>query len=296
MRPRRALLYVPGINLKMMTKAAGLNVDSVCLDLEDAVALSKKEEARELVIQALADLDFGRTERCVRINEAGSSLAEADLMAVLPHHPDAIVLPKVSSPEALEWADARLLEAETRHGWPIGGIALIAIIETAMGVVRLAEIAAATPRLQALTFGAEDLMADVGGKRTPSSREVAYPRSAVAITAAAFGLQALDQVFVAYKDLDGFRAEAEEAAIIGYQGKQVIHPAQAQIAQEVFTPTDEEIAHARRVLRAMQEAETRGEGVIALDGKMVDGPMIKAARRVLARAVIDQDESSSAVQ
>ncbi len=284
MRPRRALLYVPGTSMKMMTKAAGLEVDSVCLDLEDAVALGQKEEARGLVAQALAELDFGRTERCVRINEAGSDLARADLEAILPLHPDAIILPKVDSPDALLWADEMLLEAETRHGWPIGGIALIALIETAMGVVRLADIAASTPRLQALAFGAEDLMADVGGKRTSSNREVAYPRSAVAITAAAFGLQALDQVFVTYKDLDGFRAEAEEAAILGYQGKQVIHPAQAQVAQEVFTPSEEEIAHAQRVLEAMREAEARGEGVFALDGKMVDGPMIKAARRVLARA------------
>ena len=284
MRPRRALLYVPGTSMKMMTKAAGLEVDSVCLDLEDAVALGQKEEARALVAQALAELDFGRTERCVRINEAGSDLARADLEAILPLHPDAIILPKVDSPDALLWADEMLLEAETRHGWPIGGIALIALIETAMGVVRLADIAASTPRLQALAFGAEDLMADVGGKRTSSNREVAYPRSAVAITAAAFGLQALDQVFVTYKDLDGFRAEAEEAAILGYQGKQVIHPAQAQVAQEVFTPSEEEIAHAQRVLEAMREAEARGEGVFALDGKMVDGPMIKAARRVLARA------------
>ncbi len=286
MRPRRALLYVPGTSMKMMTKAAGLDVDSVCLDLEDAVALGQKEEARALTTQALAELDFGRSERCVRINEAGSDLARADLEAVLPHHPDAIILPKVASPDALLWADALLLEAETAQGWPIGGIALIALIETAMGVVRLADIAGATPRLQALAFGAEDLMADVGGKRTPSNREVAYPRSAVAITAAAFELQALDQVFVAYKDLEGFRAEAEEAAVLGYQGKQVIHPAQAQAAQEVFTPSDEEIAHARRVLEAMREAEARGAGVFALDGKMVDGPMIKAAQRILARAGI----------
>ena len=266
-----------------MTKAAGLDVDSVCLDLEDAVALGQKEEARALVARALAELDFGRTERCVRINEAGSELAEADLQAILPLHPDAIILPKVDAPEALLWADARLLEEETRRGWRVGGIALIALIETAMGVVRLADIAGATPRLQALAFGAEDLMADVGGKRTPSNKEVAYPRSAVAITAAAFDLQALDQVYVAYKDLKGFRAEAEEAAILGYQGKQVIHPAQAQVAQEVFTPSAEEIAHARRVLAAMQEAEARGQGVFALDGKMVDGPMIKAAHRILSR-------------
>ncbi len=287
MRPRRALLYVPGTSMKMMTKAASLGVDSVCLDLEDAVALAQKEEARHLVAQALSELDFGRTERCVRINEAGSELAAADLKAILPNHPDAIILPKVSSPDALLWTDAILLQEETRRGWPHGGIALIALIETAMGVVRLAEIAATTPRLQALAFGAEDLMADVGGRRTPSNREVAYPRSKVAITAAAFGLQALDQVFVAYKDLDGFRAEAEEAAVLGYQGKQVIHPAQAQVAQDVFTPSEEEIHHAKRVLEAMREAEARGEGVFTLDGKMVDGPMIKAAQRVLARAGID---------
>ncbi len=284
MRPRRALLYVPGASMKMMTKAASLEVDSVCLDLEDAVALNQKEEARNLVAQALSQLDFGATERCVRINEAHSSLAQADLEAILPLRPDAIMVPKVSSARDLLWVDARILEAETHHGWPIGSIALLALIETALGVVRLTEIAEATPRLQALAFGAEDLMADVGGRRTPTNREVACPRSMVVLTAAAFGLQALDQVYVAYKDLEGLRAEAEDAAILGYQGKQVIHPAQARVVQEVFTPSAEEIAHAQRVLKAMEEAEAQGQGVFALDGKMVDAPMIKAARRVLVRA------------
>jgi len=127
-------------------------------------------------------------------------------------------------------------------------------------------------------------MADIGGKRTPDNHEVAYPRSAVALTAAAFGLQALDMVYVRYKDMDGLRAETEAAATLGYQGKQVIHPAQASVVQQVFTPSEEEVAHAQKVLAAMQEAEARGEGVIGLDGHMVDMPMIRAAQRVLARA------------
>lgn len=284
MRARRALLYVPGSDRRKIEKAAGLEVDSVCLDLEDGVALGQKEVARQVVAQALQEVDFGRTERVVRINAVGSGLEADDLEAVLPARPDAILVPKVERGAQLQWVDERITQIEAAHGWPQGGIALLALIETARGVLNLQAIAQATPRLQALAFGAEDLMADVGGKRTPDNHEVAYPRSLVPLVAAAFGLQALDMVYVRYRDLEGLRAETEEAAVLGYQGKQVIHPAQVPVVQEVFTPSAEEIAHAQKVLAAMAEAEARGEGVIGLEGKMVDMPMIRAAQRVLARA------------
>ncbi len=284
MRARRALLYVPGSDQRKLEKAAGLEVDSVCMDLEDGVALGQKAAARATVAQVLRALDFGRTERVVRINAVGSGLEAEDLAAVLPARPDAIMVPKVEQADQLRWVDEQLSRAEAAHGWPQGSIALLALIETARGVVNLAAIAQATPRLQALGFGAEDLMADIGGKRTASNREVAFPRSQVALVAAAFGLQAIDMVYVRYKDLEGLRRETEEAAVLGYQGKQVIHPAQVPVVQQVFTPSAEEIAYAQKVLAAMEAAEARGEGVIGLEGKMIDMPMIRAAQRVLARA------------
>lgn len=284
MRARRALLYVPGSDQRKLEKAAGLEVDSVCMDLEDGVALGQKAAARATVAQALRALDFGRTERVVRINAVGSGLEADDLAAVLPARPDAIMVPKVEQADQLRWVDEQLARAEAAHGWPQGSTALLALIETARGVVNLAAIAQATPRLQALGFGAEDLMADIGGKRTASNREVAFPRSQVALVAAAFGLQAIDMVYVRYKDLEGLRSETEEAAVLGYQGKQVIHPAQVPVVQQVFTPSAEEIAYAQKVLAAMEAAGARGEGVIGLEGKMIDMPMIRAAQRVLARA------------
>ncbi len=284
MRARRALLYVPGSDQRKLEKAAGLAVDSVCMDLEDGVALGQKAAARATVAQALRALDFGRTERVVRINAVGSGLEADDLAAVLPARPDAIMVPKVEQADQLRWVDEQLARAEAAHGWPQGSIALLALIETARGVVNLTAIAQATPRLQALGFGAEDLMADIGGKRTASNREVAFPRSQVALVAAAFGLQAIDMVYVRYKDLEGLRSETEEAAVLGYQGKQVIHPAQVPVVQQVFTPSAEEIAYAQKVLAAMEAAQARGEGVIGLEGKMIDMPMIRAAQRVLARA------------
>ncbi|HID85190.1 MAG TPA: CoA ester lyase [Anaerolineaceae bacterium] len=284
MRARRALLYVPGSDQRKLEKAAGLEVDSVCMDLEDGVALGQKAAARAMVAQALRALDFGRTERVVRINAVGSGLETDDLAAVLPARPDTIMVPKVEQADQLRWVDEQLARAEAAHGWPQGSTALLALIETARGVVNLAAIAQATPRLQALGFGAEDLMADIGGKRTASNREVVFPRSQMALVAAAFGLQAIDMVYVRYKDLEGLRSETEEAAVLGYQGKQVIHPAQVPVVQQVFTPSAEEIAYAQKVLAAMKAAEARGEGVIGLEGKMIDMPMIRAAQRVLARA------------
>jgi len=284
MRARRALLYTPGDDWRKLQKAATLGVDCVCLDLEDGVAQNRKQAARETILEALRTLDFGAAERLVRINGLESGLAEEDLETVLPARPDGIVVPKVISAEELQWVDEKMRAAERHFNWPEGSLALLAVIERARAFINLAQICQATPRLQALIFGAEDLASDLGVRRTREGMELFYARSALVMHAAASGLQAIDWVTVDFQDIDRVREEAEQGAILGFAGKQVIHPNQVQPVQEAFTPDDDEIAWARDVLAAYAWHQERGQGAFAFAGQMVDRPVIRRAEGLLARA------------
>ena len=283
-RPRRALLYMPGDSRRKIEKALTLDVDSICMDLEDGVAPSEKVAARATIAQALAELDFGRSEKLVRINPFGSGLEASDLAQTISSRPHAIVLPKVEAAPPLRWLDQQITTAENTHGWAAGEIGIIVLVETARGVVNLPEICQATPRLQALIFGAEDLAGDIGAIRTPEAWEVFFARSAVITHAAAFGLQAIDMVYVDYHDTPGLQREALQGAQLGYAGKQAIHPNQIAPIQSAFTPSPAAIAQANRVIEAQAAWQASGVGAFALDGKMVDAPVVKAARGVLAKA------------
>jgi citrate lyase beta subunit len=283
MRARRALLYMPGDDRHKIEKAARLGVDCICMDLEDGVALTRKGEARQVVAAALGELDFGRAEKLVRINPAGSGLEEADLQAVLPAGPDGIVVPKVETPEQLAWVAGQLEAAELAHGWRVNSIRMIPIVESARGILNLKDIAAA-PRLEALIFGAEDLAADLGAVRTQEAWEVFYGRSALLMAAAAGGLQGIDMVSTDFKNLEALHAEALFGMRMGFSGKQVIHPDQVAPVQSAFTPDDESIARASALVQAFEEQQARGSGAFALDGRLVDMPVIKAAQNLLERA------------
>jgi citrate lyase beta subunit len=180
---------------------------------------------------------------------------------------------------------AEFLALEERaRGWPAGRIKLLPIVETALGVMAVREIALADPRVDALLFGAEDLAGDMGAVRTPAGWEVFYARSAVVMAAKAYRLQAIDQVFFDLNDLTGFEAECRTGRQMAYDGKMVIHPRQAEIAQRVFAPSPEEIERALRIIRAHEEAQAAGLGAFALDGRMVDMPVVRMAEQVLRRA------------
>ncbi len=284
MRPRRALLYMPANDWRKIHKATTLDVDSVCLDLEDGVALQCKPEARETLTRAFSSLDFHRAERLARINGVGSGLETGDLAAVLPARPDGIVIPKVAAAGQVEWVCDQITKAENAYGWPVGAIRVIALIESARGVLNLTEIAGADERLDALIFGAEDYAANVGAIRTPEGTEVLYARSAVVATAAAFELQAIDLLFLDFRDVEGLRREARRGAELGYTGMQIIHPNQIATVQDAFTPDDAAIAQAQQVIQVDREQQATGRGVFALAGRMVDRPIVRAAERTLARA------------
>jgi citrate lyase beta subunit len=265
-------------------KATTLGVDCICMDMEDGVALNRKPQARETIVKALRSLGFGASECLARINPVGSGLEEQDLQAVLPARPQGIVIPKVENASQIAYVENALSQAEIKHGWEERTIHLIVIVESALGILNLREIASASPRLQAIIFGAEDFAGDVGLTRTPESSEVFYARSAVVTHAAAFNLQAIDMVYLNFRDLEGLRREAERGAEMGFSGKQIIHPAQVGPVQEAFTPDDAAIAEAKRLLEAMEAHQRQGVGAFELEGRMIDAPLVKAAERVIQRA------------
>jgi citrate lyase beta subunit len=285
------MLYMPGDSLRKISKAAQLEVDSIVMDLEDGVAFNQKDEARRVSVEALGTLDFGRSERLIRLNpplsretDRATDLFLADFNNTIDAHPDGYVIPKVETARQIQIVEHHLDEAERRHGWPAGSIRLLALVETALGVMNLAGVAQASPRLAALMFGAEDLAGDLGAQRTRAGWEVFYARSAVVTAAAAFGLQAIDMVFVDLQDLEGLAAEATLARQMGYEGKMAIHPRQVEVLNRVFAPSPDEIERARRLVEAHAAHQAAGTGAFELGGKMVDLPVVRAAERVLAKA------------
>jgi citrate lyase subunit beta-like protein len=283
MHSRRALLYMPGDNWKMITKSITLGVDSICMDMEDGTAINKKAEARATIAKALQELDFGKSEKLARINSVCTGWEEDDIEAVLPCHPDGIVIPKVESFDQVEWASQIIKAAELKYGWQVNSIRMLVGVETAKGILNLKEIGV-HPRLDAIIFGGEDFAASIGATRTKDATELLYARQAVVVACAANDLQAIDIVTIDYKDVEGLRAESEFGAQLGYSGKQIIHPAQVEPVQTAFTPNNEAIIYARRIIESFEISQKEGKGAYSLDGKMIDMPLLKNAQKVLERA------------
>jgi citrate lyase beta subunit len=279
LRVRRALLFMPADDRRKIEKAAGLRVDSIIMDLEDGVALSNKATAREGAANALRQVDFGASERLVRINPVGSPFWRDDLETVLPAHPDGIVIAKTESAEHIHMVAEIIAHADARPS-----MALLAQTETALGILNLREIAQADVRLAALIFGAEDLAGDIGAQRTAHGEEVFVARSLVVLHAKAYGLQAIDTPFVGLDDEAGLRSDTLRAMGMGYTGKLAIHPKQIAPIEAAFMPTPDQIAAAQALIDAFNAHQSAGTGVFAYHGKMVDMPMIRAAQTVLARA------------
>ena len=284
MHARRALLYMPGDDRRKIEKATTLGVDCICMDMEDGVAVTRKTEARAVIAQAMKELIFGESERCIRINSIGSGLEAFDLAAALAADPDTIVVPKIESAEQVKWVSKHMERYEQSSNQDVGSVRLLVGVETAKGILNLKEIAEADKRLEAMIFGAEDYAASIGARRTKEATEVLYARQAVVAACAANDLQAIDMVFIDFRDEEGLRAEAEQGAGFGFSGKQIIHPNQVAVVQEAFTPSEEAIRYAVRVIETFEESQHQGIGAYALDGKMIDMPLLKNAQKVLDRA------------
>jgi citrate lyase subunit beta/citryl-CoA lyase len=275
---RRSLLFSPGDRPELMRKAPESGADTVCFDLEDAVAPSRRDEARAAVREVLADPEFDPDcEVTVRV----SVDAAADVDPLLDDAPesfrlDGVMVPKVAEAEDVNWV-ADLLDEHDAE--PV----LLALVETARGVLRAEEIAD-VPATDALVFGAEDLAADVGGTRTDEGTEVLHARQQVVLAASAAGIDAIDTLHTDYEDEAGLREDTEFGLGLGYDGKMAIHPAQVPVINDAFTPAAERVEWAERVLEARDEAEAEGRAVFSVDGEMIDAPLIAQAERVLERA------------
>lgn len=284
MHSRRALLYMPGDDRRKIEKATTLGVDCICMDMEDGVAVTRKVEARAVIAQAMKESDFGASERCIRINSFGSGFEKFDLAAAVATNPDAIVVPKVEAAAQVRSISEYIEVYERSSKMETGSIRMLVGVETARGILNLKEIAEADKRLEAIIFGAEDFAASVGATRTREGTEVLYARSAVVAACAANELQAIDMVYIDFRDIEGLRAEAEQGTRLGFSGKQVIHPNQVAAVQEAFTPSAEAIEYAQRVVKTFAVSQKEGRGAFALDGKMIDMPLLKNAQNVLDRA------------
>ena len=275
---------MPGDDRRKIEKSTTLGVDCICMDMEDGTAVNRKAEARVVISQAMKDLNFGSSERCIRINSIDSGFEKDDLASALVARPDSIVVPKIETAEQVKWVSDQIESYELSNGLALGGIRLLIGVETAKGILNLKEIASADKRLEAIIFGAEDYAASVGATRTKEATEVLYARSAVVAACAANDLQAIDMVYIDFKDAEGLRVEAEQGAGLGFSGKQVIHPNQVPVAQEAFTPSDTAIEYAKRVVESFESSQKEGKGAYALDGRMIDMPLLKNAQKVLDRA------------
>jgi citrate lyase beta subunit len=275
---------MPGDDRRKIEKATTLGVDCICMDMEDGVAVTRKTEARAVIAEAMKELDFGTAERCIRINSFGSGLEKYDLAAAVATNPDAVAVPKVETAEQVRVISDYIETYERSGHKPLGSIRLLAGVETARGILNLKEIAGADRRLEAIIFGAEDYAASIGARRTKEGNEVLYARSAVVTACAAHDLHAIDMVYIDFRDIEGLRVEAEQGAGLGFSGKQIIHPNQVAPVQEAFTPSDEAIEYAQRVVTAFTTSQKEGKGAFALDGKMIDMPLLKNAQKVLDRA------------
>ena len=280
----RSLLFMPADSPRKIAKGAALPADAIIADLEDAVAPSRKQEARSLLVESFQTLPEGGPLRCIRINPVHSPFWPADLLESFAAAPRVYVIPKVESAADLQLVSERLAPLESAAGLPIGTVRLLAIVESAAGVMNLREIAAADRRIVALAFGAEDFAGDIGAQRTREGWEVFYARSAVVTAAAAFGLQAVDTVYTDLADDSGLAEECEAVRKMGFRGKLAVHPRQVEVINRAFTPDLSEVAAARRLIAVFKAHQRAGRGVCVLDGKMVDMPMFRAAQDLLARA------------
>jgi len=271
MRPIRTLLFAPANRHELIAKFPRYPADAYAIDLEDGVPEADKKSARAGlpgIVESLRKQDL-KGQLLLRTNASRSRNAEADLSAAVQLRMDGAIMPKLET------------TAELRQ-FGSAGIPIIGVIETARGVVNVEALAAAQgSHLSGLAFGAEDFITDVRGRRTAEGLEVLYARSRVVLAARAYGLQALDLVFVNIRDDEGFRRDAEVGRQLGYGGKMCIVPRQVEIANAVFSPSAEEIENARALLQAYDSAQASGRGVFEFNGAMVDEPILKRAREIL---------------
>lgn len=277
-------MFVPGNNPAMMQDAYIYGPDSIMLDLEDSVSMAEKDTARLLVHNALKSIDYGDTEMVVRINPLNTPYGKKDIEAVVKAGVHVIRMPKTETAEEVREVEREIERVEKELGC-VGRTQIMAAIESALGVVNAYDIATASPRMMGIALGAEDYCANLKTQRSKDGDELRLARETIVVAARAAGIDALDTVYSNLNDMETFHREVEFIKTLGFDGKSIINPRQIEVVNEVFTPTQKDIDKARTIIAAIKEAEKKGSGVIAVNGKMIDKPVVIRAQRTIELAL-----------
>ena len=278
------MMFVPGNNPGMMADAHIYGPDSIMLDLEDSVTMAEKDAARLLVYNALKTIDYGDTEMVVRINPLNTPYGKKDVEAVVKAGVDVIRMPKTETADEVREVEEEILKWEKELGC-VGRTKIMAAIESALGIVNAYPIATASKRMMGIALGAEDYSASLKTQRTPGGAELLLARETIVVAARAAGISCFDTVYSNLDDMETFRKEVELIRDLGFDGKSIINPRQIEVVNEVFTPTPKAIEKSLRIVAAIKEAQAKGSGVVSLNGKMVDRPVVIRAERTIAYAI-----------
>lgn len=281
---RRSMLFVPSSNAAMLSNSFIYQPDAIMFDLEDSVSLREKDTARMLVYNALQHPLYEEIETIVRVNGLDSAFGVADVKAVVKAGVNVVRLAKTDSVQDVIDMEMVIAEAEIEFGRELGSTKMLAAIESAMGINNAVEIARGSKRLIGIALGAEDYVRDLRTERTPEGTELLFARCSILQAARAAGIMAFDTVYSDANNEAGFTREAEHIKSLGFDGKSLINPRQIEIIHNVFAPSQKDVDHAYAVIEAAEEAEEQGSGVVSLNGKMVDAPIIERARWTLERA------------
>ncbi|MDN3683014.1 citrate (pro-3S)-lyase subunit beta [Vibrio tapetis subsp. quintayensis] len=281
---RRSMLFVPSSNAAMLSNSFIYQPDAIMFDLEDSVSLREKDTARMLVYNALQHPLYADIETIVRVNGLDSDFGVSDVKAVVKAGVNVVRLAKTDSVQDVIDMEMVIAEAEIEFGRELGSTKMLAAIESAMGINNAVQIATGSKRLIGIALGAEDYVRDLRTERTPEGTELLFARCSILQAARAAGIMAFDTVYSDANNEAGFTREAEHIKSLGFDGKSLINPRQIEIIHNVFAPSQKEVDHAHAVIEAAEEAEEQGSGVVSLNGKMVDAPIIERARWTLERA------------
>ncbi|WP_297633045.1 citrate (pro-3S)-lyase subunit beta [uncultured Clostridium sp.] len=281
---RRTMMYVPGSNPGMIRDAHIYGADSIMFDLEDSVSINEKDTARLLVFNALRTLDYEGTELVVRINGLETPYGLEDLEAMVRAGVDIIRLPKTETAQDIIDVENEIERIEKEAGIPVGTTGMMAAVESALGVINAYAIATASKRLMGIAIGAEDFVTDMKTTRSLEGIELLTARSQVLLAARAAGIYAFDTVFSDVNNEEGFIQETSLIKQLGFDGKSVINPRQIGPVNKIYTPSQKEIDKSIKIIIAAEEAKKRGSGVVSLNGKMVDKPIIERAKRAIMLA------------
>jgi len=278
---RRTMLYVPGNNPGMIRDAGIYDADCIMFDLEDSVSVAEKDSARFLVYEMLRTMEYPGKELIVRVNALDTRTGIDDLEAMVRTRKVAIRLPKTECAQDVVFCDRQIERIEKENGIPTGSTRMMAAVESAKGVLNCKEIALASKRLIGIAIGAEDYVTDLKTNRSPEGIELLFGRSMVLLAARAAGIDAIDTVYSDVNNEEGFRKEVALVKQLGFDGKSIINPRQIKPVHEIYTPTEKEIEKSLAIMEAIEEAHRKGSGVIALNGKMIDKPVVARAQHVL---------------